>query len=225
MALPFDVNSSTNRKIILLVQYVWITLYDTTLFGNIMSLVLTLVIHLGGQLDIISHAIENISTLSEKSESVGLKIRSLISKHQRIISMSDDIEALFTYVLLVHFLFNILIICSVGFAIAAALRTNQGTVVVVKLIAYYCVLIMEAFIYCYAGEYLNNKSSGFGDTAYKSEWYNLKAKESRMLVLLVLRSQKSLCLTIGKFMDLSFARFTSIMKLSVSYISVLLAVY
>jgi len=49
-----------------------------------------------------------------------------------------------------------------------------------------------------------------GDAAYKAKWYNLNPTQNRILLLLILRSQRKLTITIGKFMDLSLERFTTV---------------
>lgn len=49
-----------------------------------------------------------------------------------------------------------------------------------------------------------------GDAAYEANWYNSSPTHSRVLLLLILRSQKKLTITIGKFMDLSLERFTTV---------------
>ncbi|XP_011065062.1 PREDICTED: odorant receptor 2a-like [Acromyrmex echinatior] len=92
-----------------------------------------------------------------------------------------------------------------------------------KSLLFYTITNLEAFIFCYAGEYLNNKSKEIGVAAYNCEWYDLKSTESRILLFIILRSQKQLTLTVGKMMDLSLQAFTSIMNASGSYLSMLLA--
>jgi len=49
-----------------------------------------------------------------------------------------------------------------------------------------------------------------GDAAYEAKWYNSNSTQSRILLLLILRSQRKLTITIGKFMDLSLERFTTV---------------
>lgn len=49
-----------------------------------------------------------------------------------------------------------------------------------------------------------------GDAAYEAKWYNSSRTQSRILLLLILRSQRKLTITIGKFMDLSLERFTTV---------------
>lgn len=49
-----------------------------------------------------------------------------------------------------------------------------------------------------------------GDTAYESLWYDLKPHQNRDLLFMIVRSQKHLTLTVGKFMDLSLIQFSNV---------------
>ncbi|KAL0133977.1 hypothetical protein PUN28_001118 [Cardiocondyla obscurior] len=84
---------------------------------------------------------------------------------------------------------------------------------------------MEVFVYCFAGEFLTAKSKSIGDAIYESLWYNLPPSDSRIVLFMMLRCQKRLTITAGRFIDLTLEGFTSIMKASVSYVSVLNAMY
>ncbi|EFN78839.1 hypothetical protein EAI_08305 [Harpegnathos saltator] len=64
-----------------------------------------------------------------------------------------------------------------------------------------------------------------GDAAYEALWYDLKPNQNRDLFFMIVRSQKHLTLTAGKFVDLSLKQFGNIVKASASYISVLHAMY
>ncbi|KAL0120391.1 hypothetical protein PUN28_008219 [Cardiocondyla obscurior] len=66
-------------------------------------------------------------------------------------------------------------------------------------------------------------SKSIANAAYNTFWYNAKPNESRILLILILRSQKQLTITIGKFNNLSLEVFANILKASASYVSVLLA--
>lgn len=54
------------------------------------------------------------------------------------------------------------------------------------------------------------QSKTIGSAAYNSAWYNLKPKESRLLLFIIARAQKQITLTAGKMMDLNLETFTSV---------------
>lgn len=46
-----------------------------------------------------------------------------------------------------------------------------------------------------------------GDAVYESNWYELNPSQNRDVLLMIVRSQKHLTLTIGKVADLSLKQF------------------
>lgn len=64
-----------------------------------------------------------------------------------------------------------------------------------------------------------------GDAAYESLWYNLSPNESRILLFLIMRSQKQLTITVGRFMNLSLQQFANVSiiidRINVRYITFL----
>nr|XP_012219937.1 PREDICTED: uncharacterized protein LOC105670797 [Linepithema humile] len=110
-----------------------------------------------------------------------------------------------------------LVMCGCGISIVNSLivtlsiGTPDGPPILVRSALFYVVMNLETFIYCFAGEYLSAKSKMIGDAAYDSFWYDVTLKKNRIVLLVILRSQKRLSITIGKIMDLSLERFTSIL--------------
>ncbi|XP_077261328.1 odorant receptor 22c-like isoform X1 [Temnothorax americanus] len=222
--LPVDINTKRMYKTLLGMQFVHLIMSGCGT-GLLNALLLTLTLHVGGQMDILRCWLTELVPRGneERSESVAVATTKIIRKHQRIINFSEYIEDLYTYIALVQFTSNTVLICSLGFLIVTAIGSPDATEHIVRSLLFYTVTNLEAFIFCYAGEYLKNKSKAIGNAAYNSTWYEMKPKNSRNLIFVILRAQKQLTLTVGKIMDLSLESFTSIMKASGSYLSVLLA--
>ncbi|XP_076640951.1 uncharacterized protein LOC143352389 isoform X9 [Halictus rubicundus] len=104
-----------------------------------------------------------------------------------------------------------------------AVQVENGLPVIVRCSVLYFAVWLEIFVYCFAGEYLNTKSKMIVDAIYDTSWYNLQPTTGRGLVLLILKSQAGLPLTIGKFSSLSLQTFANFMKASMSYMGVLFA--
>lgn len=49
-----------------------------------------------------------------------------------------------------------------------------------------------------------------GDAAYESLWYDLAPNDSRILLFLIMRSQKQLTITVGRFTNLSLQQFANV---------------
>ncbi|XP_043681042.1 odorant receptor 82a-like [Vespula pensylvanica] len=225
MILPFNSNKSPIYEIVIITQF-FHQLLTTAVAAVLSSLIVALILHLGGQVDILCEMLLRISGKDIEGNLSLTILKNAIAKHQRIILFSDNIESLFTYFSLMQFMSNILIICCLGFMIVTSI--SEGEIEAARLtksILFYVAIVIEAFVICFAGEYVTAKGKLIGDVAYESLWYDLKPNESRLLLLIILRSQKKLTITAGKIMELSLERFTGIIKASASYISVLLAMY
>ncbi|KAH0956627.1 OrV7 [Eciton burchellii] len=223
MELPFDVSKSPIFECFLIGEF----FYDAViacLVGMVNVLLVTLVLHVSGQIDIMRQNLIEISS-GKYDRSIFLTvIRSFIEKHQRVIILSENIENLFTYIALMQMLWNTLVICCTGFVIIIMINSGD-TANLIKSISFYFAITLEAFVFCFAGEFLSAKSKSVGDAIYESLWYKMPPNDSRILTFMILRSQKRITITAGKIIDLTLEGFTNIMKASVSYISVLSALF
>ncbi|KYN50683.1 hypothetical protein ALC56_00060 [Trachymyrmex septentrionalis] len=67
------------------------------------------------------------------------------------------------------------------------------------------------------------KCEGVYQATYKYKWYNLKPKKAKNLMMIMIRTNKSLYLTAGKLFPMTMSTFCNLLKTSGGYISVLLA--
>ncbi|XP_024885129.1 odorant receptor 22c-like [Temnothorax curvispinosus] len=224
MELPFKIESTSVYFTIIVTQFVH-QVSTASLVAVLYCLLLTLVLHVCGQIDIMRQKLSEI-TRKDIEQNVNKSIaKMLIVRHQKIISFSENIEALFSSIALVQFVTNTLVLCSLGFVIVISIGVPGGTPMLVKSVFFYILINVEAFVFCFLGEYLTTKSKMIGDAAYEALWYELNPIQSRDTLFIIVRSQKYLTLTIGKVANLSLKQFTSIIKASASYMSVLHAMY
>ncbi|XP_011870745.1 PREDICTED: odorant receptor 13a-like [Vollenhovia emeryi] len=220
MELPFESGTSPIYEIVMTTQFLH-QMTAATVIGVLSALLVTLVLHAGGQMDILRERLLEILPKKKKPTISVITIGSLIRRHQNIIVFTEKIESLYSYIALAQFISNTIVICCLGFIIVNSIGTDQGSSMLVRSLLFYLVINLEAFIFCFAGEYLSMKSKTIGDAAYESLWYDLTPSENRILLFLIMRSQKQLTITVGRFMNLSLQQFANIIKSSASYVSVL----
>ncbi|XP_011065209.1 PREDICTED: odorant receptor 13a-like [Acromyrmex echinatior] len=175
------------------------------------------ILHIGGQIDILRQNLMAIFSKKEKDNLSHFMIKKIIKKHQNIITFSQHIEDLYSYIAMVLFVSDTLIICCLGFTIVASIGGSDVLKNITRTLLFYLVMNMEAFIFCFGGEYLSAKSKSIGDAAYASHWYESGPRNSRIILFLIMRSQIQLTITIGKIMNLSLERFTSLKYKSAKY--------
>ncbi|KAL6254523.1 hypothetical protein P5V15_014576 [Pogonomyrmex californicus] len=222
MEFPFVYEFSPVYEIVMFVQFVQL-LSNASVIGMLDAFIVTLILHISGQIDIVCRGLFELFSKDCECKSYNDAKIAIIRRHQDIITFSNNIQTLFSYIALMQFLTNTLVICCIAFTIVTSIGNNKGYAMLLKSLFFYIAITLEAFIFCFAGEYLSNKSKSVANAAYEALWYNAKPSESRFLLILILRSQKRLTLTIGKFNDLSLEVFANILKASASYVSVLLA--
>ncbi|KAL0134030.1 hypothetical protein PUN28_001134 [Cardiocondyla obscurior] len=222
MDLPFDANQRFIYESVIVVQFIHLLLCADGM-GLLNIVLINLVLHISGQIDILRNSLMEVFPKKKKRSPSRFTIKEIIKKHQEIIAFSEQVEDLYSYIAMVLFVTDTLIICGLGFTIVASIGEPNASKNIIRNIMFYFVMNMEAFIYCFAGEYLSVKSKSIGDAAYDSLWYESDCKDNQIVLLLIMRSQNQLVITIGKVMNLSLERFSSIVKASASYLSVLLA--
>ncbi|XP_032669858.1 odorant receptor 13a-like [Odontomachus brunneus] len=222
--IPFEVNTQLTYRSILIAEFLFVIMCAWAA-GVTNALLMCLTLHAAGQIDILRKCLTQIVPRANenKDQSIDVVLNQVIQKHQRIIIFSKNVENLYTQIAFLQFASNMIMICSLGFLIVKAVGSPDAVKQIIRSLLFYTITNLEAFIFCFAGEYLSNKSKLISLAAYNSEWYNLKPRNARVLLFVILRSQKQLILTAGKMMDLSLESFASIMNASGSYLSVLLA--
>ncbi|XP_033189258.2 odorant receptor 4-like [Bombus vancouverensis nearcticus] len=205
MDLPFETSESPNYELVVTTQFI-IHFSAALAFGTFTALLFMMILHLGCQIDIMC---QNLTDVFSKTEN---KLKFFISRYQEIIAFAEKIEKLFTYMALSQLVSNTVNTCCEGFLIVLAVNDESGLAIdiLIKSIVFYIVICLEVFIYCFAGEYLRTKSQLIGDTAYNMLWYDLRPNKSRLLIPVILRSQKGFTLTFGKFSNLSLESFTGV---------------
>ncbi|KYQ60526.1 Putative odorant receptor 92a [Trachymyrmex zeteki] len=205
MEYPFIIDTQRKYSLVLVTQFLFVMVcsWGAGLFN---ALFLTLTLHVGSQINILLCWLTKIGSkdIENKHDSFVTVTTKIIRKHQKIINLSENVENLYSYIALLQFTSNIVMICSLAFLIVTAIGSPDATEQIVRSLLFYAVTNLEAFIFCFAGEYLSNKSKAIGNAAYNSAWYDMKAKDSRVLLFIILRSQRQLKLTAGKMTVLSF---------------------
>ncbi|XP_025163768.1 odorant receptor 22c-like isoform X1 [Harpegnathos saltator] len=220
--LPFDAEQSPIYELLVIVLF----LHSMTLVFpvNLLSgLVFSLVFHACGQIDIICQELKNISEKMSHYGSSTYTTGMLIERHNRVISFSKNIDKVFSFIALMQILGNTLVICFLGLVLMTS--HTDIDIGLLKTMFAYMGISLEVFVVCFVGEYLCIKSKSLGDAAYESLWYNMSPSHVKKLLLIIMRSQKQLTITAGGITNLSLESFTSIMKASASYMSVLKAMY
>ncbi|XP_023313365.1 odorant receptor 82a-like [Trichogramma pretiosum] len=83
--------------------------------------------------------------------------------------------------------------------------------------------MFHLLFYCYQGHSVLDKSLTINDSINKSNWYGSSIRTRKLLTMMIMRSQKPLKLT-AKLFPLTLPHFTSVLRTSMSYFTLLKSV-
>lgn len=107
-----------------------------------------------------------------------------------------------------------------GFQLILALKVNDVTMMI-KSFMVLIAFLSQITMYCIIGDHLKSQMEDVGAVIYQSAWYNFPVKLMRNLIFIFMRSQSPVQLHAGRFIVINLETYMSILKTSISYLSVL----
>ncbi|XP_044001359.1 uncharacterized protein LOC122847624 [Aphidius gifuensis] len=180
-------------------------------------LLITIVYYISSKLSVLSLKIANIN-----SNSINLhdNIKEITIEHKKLIQMGKKTRKVFSEILLFHFIGSTTLICLVGYEIITSYASGQKTGIA-TYIFYILFVFLALYVHCVVGESLVTESNKICEAYYNCNWYNMPNNIQKYCILGILRSQKMLCLTFGKFGIFNLRTMTKVVKTSMGYLSVL----
>ncbi|XP_054010105.1 uncharacterized protein LOC128893273 [Hylaeus anthracinus] len=173
--------------------------------------------HLCGQAELLKLEFKRFV---EKSENISERFNGLTKRHRHLLKLSKMLNDAISSILAVQLFMSCILICMTG--VQLILSLNVGNIVMaLKSLLAGSSMVGQLFAYSYVGEYLKNQMEDIGYSAYCSTWYNIPSKLSRDIVFVLLRSQRLVQLKAGQFFVVNIATYMSIVRISISYLSVL----
>ncbi|XP_065364130.1 odorant receptor 82a [Calliphora vicina] len=189
-----------------------VVMYAVATDGLFVSFAINLVSHL----KILQKSIED-NKFVKSDEELHSDLKSYIEYHNLILSLYNELRDIYSPIVFGQFLMTSLQVC----VIVYQLVTHMDTILVLIInCTFLTSILLQLFIYCYGGEILKLESLMVGISVQLSNWYNLKPAHRRMLVLLMLRSQREAIIKAG-FYEASLANFMAILKAALSYITLI----
>ncbi|KAG5335960.1 OR2A protein, partial [Acromyrmex heyeri] len=202
--------------VISMVQYFILLLTGTSNCGND-SLFLAITLHVCGQLELLKIEFTNYGM---KSKNINEYFSILTQKHRYLIELAELLSDVISFVLLVQVLSSCVIISLIGFQFILALKSHD-VVMITKTISVLSGLLLQLFFYSFVGDYMKCQMEQIAHSIYSSNWYYLPNKLMRNVLLVIMRSQQPVQLLAGRFFVLNIKTYMTILKSSLSYLSIL----
>ncbi|XP_070167626.1 odorant receptor 9a-like [Polyergus mexicanus] len=211
----FSVPESLHR-IICFFEFIVLVLTCTCNHGND-SLFLNITLHICGQAKILK---ANFIDFDVSSSQVYDRFNALIQRNSYLIEMAKELANAISFVLLMQLFLSSILLCIMGFQFILALKRNDA-VMMGKSFMVLCTFLTQLTVYSFVGDYLKSQMEEIGLFIYQSVWYDLPTKLTKNLIFVIMRAQFPVKLQAGNFIVVNLATYMSILKTSISYLSVL----
>nr|QJX74290.1 odorant receptor 10 [Ceracris kiangsu] len=159
-------------------------------------------------------------TEAANSSDIHSRLRGIILHHQAILRNGESLQKCLGNMLLVQSLSLGSVLCIILVQISLS---AQGARETTKICGYLFIILGELLLYCWFGDKLTSESDNLTLAIYDAVTSLDESPTSikRSLLLLLLRSQRPLCITAAGFFPLSKESFVSILNISYSCFTVL----
>ncbi|XP_011702898.1 PREDICTED: odorant receptor 9a-like [Wasmannia auropunctata] len=233
--LPF-VNATANERTFVLpmsclfesisnLQYALITFYQViqlfmTYAGNCCTegIFVGITMHLCGQLELLMIDFQQFDRRNNRGG--GSIVEEFVIRHRKILKLTENIDDSYSIIILTQIFTSAILICVTGFGFIISWRIHD-TVMMVKSFVIMIVMLLQCFLYSYAGDNLRDQSEALSFALYDSNWCDFSPSDIRDLAFIMIKTNIPIRLTAGKFFYVTRATFTDILRTAVSYLSAL----
>ncbi|XP_015183132.1 PREDICTED: odorant receptor 13a-like isoform X1 [Polistes dominula] len=220
---PIETMDSPLFELKFIGQMIAATYYSVT-YSSVDTFLVTLILHVCGQLKRLQNQLVHLDIGT--SQEFQNKLSYIIRRHDYLNKFIETIEDQFNIMLLFQILSCILQLCLECFQELTLMVKEGEKMPLIEIFffgVYILFVLLQLYLYCYVGEKLWTESTEVARAAYECNWYNLLPHEARSLILIIRRSRSPLRLTAGKFCTLNHELYSSVLKTSMGYLSVLRA--
>ncbi|KAL0129896.1 hypothetical protein PUN28_001864 [Cardiocondyla obscurior] len=174
-------------------------------------------LHVCGQIELLKI---DFSKFGVTSKNLNKDFSMLISRHCYLMNNAELLIEVISVVLLVQILISCLLICFIGFQLILGIKFHD-MVMITKTSTVLITLLLQLFFYSFVGDYLKCQTEEIAFSIYSCNWQNFSMKLKRNILFVIMRSQTPIQLLAGRYIIINIETYMSILKSSLSYLSVL----
>ncbi|XP_047504985.1 odorant receptor 67c-like [Pieris napi] len=194
--VPFDPMES-KMNLILANQIIAITFVVPHMYRAfaVQGIVCTIIMYFCDQLDELQERIRSLVHSADNEIAMRVEFTKIIRKHVRLMRYSNTFTNIFKEFFLIQNLAVTIELCLNAFMVTVVGREQKT--LLANFIAFLLVALLNAYIFCYLGDKLIEKSEGIALAAYESAWTSWPSDLQRDLLTVIRAAQKPLKLTAG----------------------------
>ncbi|XP_065358747.1 odorant receptor 24a-like [Calliphora vicina] len=149
----------------------------------------------------------------DSEEEVCLALEDIIVRHNEVAELTDKFSLIMVEITLCQFITSSIIIATS--VLDLLLFSGYGVIVYV---VHTCAVFTEIFLYCLGGNAVMESSEDLATKAYSSEWYTHSVKVQKMVLLIMVRAQRTIGIKVPFFAP-SLPALTAILRFTGSVIA------
>lgn len=149
------------------------------------------------------HLCKRLDDLNQiPKEKLGSELKDLVKLHNELIKVAETLESIFSFPIFVNFFGGSLLICYMGFQIVDGADYENS----VRYAGLLTSVMSQIFLLCYFGTKFTEDHEMISNKAFNSNWFEIRDKNIKhVMLLMIMRSQKSSALTAMKFTTISLS--------------------
>ncbi|KAG5676608.1 hypothetical protein PVAND_006430 [Polypedilum vanderplanki] len=145
--------------------------------------------------------------VEKKDENLKMQIKNIIKRHQELLAISSNIEEIYSPSFFCNFILSSIVISFT--AIRASIAYDP--VELVFCLMFCSVTLILISLQCFFGQLLKQCSDEIAFAIFNCDWINFSSISSkRILLMFLMRSQKSSVLTALKFSEINLGQLTGV---------------
>ncbi|KAG5343793.1 OR10A protein, partial [Acromyrmex charruanus] len=205
--------------IILTIQILQSCILSFLLF-TVDSFFFNVTIHLTGQLEVLKNNFKTFTNELNTKANYRKKFVSLINRHSLLIELYQNLEDTFHFLILYQVVILMILLALTGLRLNICIN-EKNHVEATKSVFVLNYLIMQSLVYTYGSEFLQKESENIFYTLYTTSWFILPSALMKDLHFVMMRSSIPFRLTGGKFFYVNRETMIYVLKIAISYVSIL----
>nr|AQN78430.1 olfactory receptor 28 [Meteorus pulchricornis] len=182
------------------------------------NFIIVAVTNICAKIAVLSYNVNNLAV--HRVTFTTMKLSDVVEKHLKIIRIVDKLDKAFNLIFFYE-LINTTVLIGLLLYCAMVNLDNAEPMALVLSLLYAATMMMLVFVNCLMGEYLATEAAQLLASYYECSWYEMPLSFQRDLIICMMRAQVPMHLTAAKFYVYSLSSFTSILKSSMAYVSML----
>ncbi|XP_050086899.1 odorant receptor 94a-like, partial [Anopheles aquasalis] len=138
----------------------------------------------------------------------------LVDHYEKLLQMLREVEKLYSPAFFAQFSASGLVICAT--AVKASSMFNLSELTAIQNLLYMIAMMLQMYLPCHFGNEVTRKSNVLKTAVYSSQWYNMRLKDRKIILMLLQRLNKPFTLKAYHFFNYNLQAYTTTLNMAYS---------